>query len=361
MKKRLIGIWVVMLIGIAGAATYPFTPAVSNRKLKVVRQYKVMAMAGQTTIVEIPAMFNFSGATNEQIIESSKFTFSVPPDETGVVSHELGAPRKMYRLVWKNPAAMGIDITQEMSVSMTARNKLCTQAKLPYDESVRKKFEWYLGKDKSGNINPDNSALGPICAGIGQGNRYAEETVSEVCDWINDNIEFVISAGGGSDKVLEKKQGNCVSMAYLACAMLRKLGVPCDAITAKFVTSERTHGFVEVYFPDAGWVFYDLSNWERGFRTLNTVIATGSAYRFGTDDHKMEWVNGYFCKEWDTTKYQKPQPVTKKAIRNEPKTKNVMGVTVVHGPVPAGLPVRQEPLRNMILDPNTAVPEIKNF
>jgi hypothetical protein len=36
-------------------------------------------------------------------------------------------------------------------------------------------------------------------------------------------------------------------MAYLACAMLGKMGVPVT-ITAKFITSENTHGFMEVYF-----------------------------------------------------------------------------------------------------------------
>jgi hypothetical protein len=31
-----------------------------------VRHYEVPAMAGQTSVVEIPAMFGFAGVTNEQ-------------------------------------------------------------------------------------------------------------------------------------------------------------------------------------------------------------------------------------------------------------------------------------------------------
>ena len=360
MKKRLIGIWVVLLAGIACAQTYPFAPAICKRKVKVVRKYEVPALAGQTTVVEIPAMFSFAGATNEQVIESSEFKFSLPPDEKSIVSHELGMPRKMYRLVWKNPAAISIAVTQEMAIAMTARNKLCTQAKLPYDESVGQKFKWYLGKDKDGDMNPDNPSIAPVCEGILQGKRYAEEAVSGVCDWINDNIEFVSKTNYGSDQVMETKKGNCTSMSYLACAMLRKMGIPCDAVTAKFIESDSGHGFIEVYFPDAGWVFYDLSNWERGFKSPDCLLAAGWAYRIQPDPkRKFDWVDGYFSKERDMVKYQEPQTVTKKPLRAEPRKVDVQSVMVSHTPVPAGLSIRQEPLRNMIMDPNTSVPEIK--
>jgi hypothetical protein len=350
----------LLLAGVAGAQTYLFTPSISKRKVKVVRKYEVMALAGQTSVVEIPAMFGFAGATNEQVIESSAFTFSILPDEKSIVCHELGMPRKMYRFVWKNPAAIGITITQEMAITLTARNKLCTQAKLPYSVQIHDKFKYYLEKSKDGDISPDHPAIASICTGILQGSRYAEEAVSGVCDWINDNIEFVSQTNYGSDKALESKQGNCTSMSYLACAMLRKMGIPCDTVSAKFIESDKGHGFIEVYFPDAGWVFYDLSNWERGFKSLDCLPTAGWAYRIQLDPkRKFDWVDGYFSKERDMTKYQEPQAVTKKAIRAEPRKADVRSVMVSHTPVPAGLSIRQEPLRNMTLDPNTLPPEIK--
>lgn len=361
--KRARGLVFVVLTVVLSAAgiceTYSFTPALSKRKIKAVRKYDIMVTPNQPAIVEIPAMFSFAGATNEQVIESSSFTFSLPPDETSVVSHELGDTRKMYRLVWKKPAAGLIRITQDMDILMTARNKLCTQARLPYEESVRTKFARYLAKDEKGHINPTNPELEAVCAAILKKAPFAEDAVSGVCDWINENITFVSKTNYGSDKTLSTKQGNCMSMSYLACAMLRQMGIPCDEVSGKFVGSDSGHGYIEVYFPDAGWVFYDLSNWERGFKSLDCLMAVGWAYRVQNGVNKpFEWTEGFFFKEKDVLKYQEPRPNKTKAISAAPAAKEVMGVMVAHQPAPAKIPIRQEPLRNMILDANVLPPPV---
>jgi hypothetical protein len=350
-----------MLAGIAAAETYLFTPAISKRKMKVVRKYDIIVQPDQTNVVEIPAMFSFTGATNEQTIESSVFTFSIPPNEKSIVCHELSVPRKMYQLVWKKPAAIGITITQEMVVSMTARNKLCTQAKLPYPAAVREKFAYYLGKSEDGDINPENPVLVPVCKDIVSRCQYAEQVVCGVCDWVADNIERFKGKTYGADEALTSKRGNSYALADVACSMLRKIGIPCSEMSSKYVEGATNfgYGFIEVYFPDAGWVFYDVAFPERGFKSLDSLIAAGWAYRVQNDSKKkFEWVDGFFCDEWDVMKYQEPQPVLKKAISNTPAKEDALSVMVMHGPVPKGLPIRQEPLRNLILDPNTLPPPI---
>ena len=89
------------------------------------------------------------------------------------------------------------------------------------------------------------------------------------------------------------------------------------------------------------------------------MIVCGWAYQVQNDPKKkFEWVDGFFCDEWDVMKYQEPQPMTKKAISNTPVKQDALSVMVAHRPVPAGLPIRQQPLRDLLLDPNTLPPEI---
>ena len=362
MKHRMIFICLLLvgvMAGITAAETYLFTPAVNKHKIKVVRKYNILVMPNQVNTAEIPAMFSFAGATNEQTIESSVFTFSVPPDKTEAKCRDYGQwSRKTYRLTWNKPAAITMAVTQEMMVTLTARNRLCTEAKLPYSAEVREKFKDYLGKSKNGDINPDNPALGPICKGIAAQNQYAEQVVSGVCDWIADNIEWRKGEGWGVDKTLEMHYGNSYALASVACSMLRKIGIPCDIVPGTYVGGS-SYYYIEVYFPDAGWVFYDLACPTRGFMTLDCVATASEDYCIQSDPKKdFEWVDGNFFDSRDIGKYVEPEAVMKKALRDTPAKKEALSVMVMHGPVPAGLPVRQEPLRNLMLDPNTLPPAV---
>jgi hypothetical protein len=362
MRRRVL-FFIVLAVGVTAgsvlAETYMFTPAINKHRLKVVRKYHILVMPNQVNVAEIPAMLSFTGATNEQAIESSVFTFSVPPDKTEVKCRDYGQwSRKAYRLTWNKPAAITMAVTQEMTVTLTARNRLCTEAKLPYPAGVRGKFEKYLGKGNDGDINPDNSAAATVCKEILARSQYAEQAASGVCDWVADNLERRKGEGWGVDKTLEVRYGNSYSLSCVACSMLRKMGIPCDVGAGMYVGGNG-YFFIEVYFPDAGWVFYDVASPTRGFMTLDCAATASENYCIQSDPKKdFEWVDGYFFDSRDIGKYVEPEAVTKKALRDTPAKKEAMSVMVMHSPVPAGLPVRQEPLRNLMLDPNTLPPPV---
>jgi hypothetical protein len=359
MNTRLVWILVLALVGIAGAATYPFMPAISKRKVKVVRKYNIMVQPDQTNIAQIPAMISFQGVTNEQIIESSVFSFSIKPDDITIVCHDYGMPRKMYQMTWGKPSAISIEVKQEMVVSMVMRNRLFTLASLPYPEEVMQKQKSCLGKSRDGDINPDNPALGPICDSIVRQGRKAELVAAGVCDWIIDHIEHKRGEAYSSDETLEKRSGSSFAMTNLACSMLRRVGIPSDRLRCKYIDGNVDFFIIEVYFPDAGWVFYDVGWPERGFKSLDCLMASGWGYlvKNKTQD-KFEWVEANFCDEWDVMKYQESEVVTKKAIRSTPDKKDALSVVVLNGKPPAGLPVRQQSLRELLLDPNTLPPPV---
>ena len=93
-------------------------------------------------------------------------------------------------------------------------------------------------------------------------------------DRINENIKFK-SGQDSADIALKNKNGNCTAMSKVACIMLRKLGIPTEIVQAKFIGSEGGHSFVETYFPDAGWIFYDPSNITRRFLNADCLLTVG--------------------------------------------------------------------------------------
>jgi len=68
--------------GAAWGTTYGADKIRNRRRLSIVREYRVPIVKGQKNVVAIPVMLSFWGATNQQVIARSDFTYSVKPDET---------------------------------------------------------------------------------------------------------------------------------------------------------------------------------------------------------------------------------------------------------------------------------------
>jgi hypothetical protein len=168
-----------------------------------------------------------------------------------------------------------------------------------------------------------------------------------VCDWVNENIEFKSKTPTASDAVLKNKYGNCVGMANVACAILRKMGIPAETLDATFL-SGNGHCFIEVYFPDAGWVFYDLSNLNRGFKSLDCLLTAGWAIRVG-NGVRDNWIDGAFLTVSDASPYKEDERVRNK-LRAAPKKESVLGAAVVHVKPSAQTKIRRSPIRSLIMD-----------
>ena len=343
------------MIGLAGQArgeTYTAQFKKYERKLKVTRHYEIRAEVGKPIRAIIPAIMSFWGATNSQVVKTSDFQYSEKPDNVKITADNLGELRRNYQLTWKSPKSDKITIDQTMEIELTFSNKFGTTAKLPYSDTILKRFAASLAKAEKEGINPDNKSLDPICKQILKRAHTAEAVVEGVCDWINENIKFV-KGERTSDEALEQKQGSCTPMSRLACAMLRHMGMPAEVVTAKFIGGDGGHAFMEVYFPDAGWVFYDLSNWNRGYKSLDCLVSPGFSYRIVHPKMAPEWVNGYFCRETDAAPYPKEEGdlvKSTKLLRKSPTGAKILSAAVLPRKPLASGQVRQRPIRELILD-----------
>jgi hypothetical protein len=323
-----------------------FAPGRTNdsRKVAITRTYTFPVAKGTKVVAAVPALMSFWGATNQQVILESQFTYSTQPDSIQITADDRGQCRRNYELTWNSPQTDSITVTQKLKVELNCTGVLKTAAKLPYPKELLDTYASSL--DKSDKINTSNPALDPVVKEIAGKSLFAEDTVEMVCDWVNNNIKFKKGSPADSDATLKNMAASCSGMSNLACAILRKMNIPAETVSANFIGGGG-HAFIEVFFPDAGWVFYDLSNCNRGFKSLDCLLTAGYSFRVG-DGHNDKWYEGDFLDVKDAAPY-KEDDALKAKIRPQPK-EDVAGATVTHAKTPDATKVRLIPLSKLIMD-----------
>lgn len=108
--------------------------------------------------------------------------------------------------------------------------------------------------------------------------RYAHEAANAILSWVADNLTFDTSISVPSDAVSAMRYGRayCVGYSNLAVALLRAAGIPARVAHGYLppgyewgfskeywgvkVNDGGFHAYIEIYYPDAGWVFSDAEH-----------------------------------------------------------------------------------------------------
>jgi hypothetical protein len=113
---------------------------------------------------------------------------------------------------------------------------------------------------------------------VTRGSAYAHEAANAVLAWLADNLTFDTSITVPSDAVsaLKYKKAYCVGYSNLAVALLRAAGIPARVAHGYLppgyewgfskeywgvkVNDGGYHAYLEIYYPDTGWVFSDAEH-----------------------------------------------------------------------------------------------------
>jgi hypothetical protein len=111
-----------------------------------------------------------------------------------------------------------------------------------------------------------------------RGNKYTHEAANAILTWIADNLTFDASITVPSDasSSLKYRKAYCVGYSNLAVAMLRAAGIPSRVAHGYLppgyewgfskdywgvkVNDGGFHAYLEIYYPDTGWVFTDAEH-----------------------------------------------------------------------------------------------------
>jgi hypothetical protein len=134
----------------------------------------------------------------------------------------------------------------------------------------------YLMPERDRQSN--DPALARLAGDVSRGSRYAHEAANAILSWIADNLTFDASITVPSDALsaLRYKKAYCVGYSNLAVAMLRAAGIPARVAHGYLppgyewgfskeywgvkVNDGGFHAYLEIYYPDAGWVFSDAEH-----------------------------------------------------------------------------------------------------
>lgn len=128
------------------------------------------------------------------------------------------------------------------------------------------------------NRQSGHPAIVRLVREITENSRYMHEASNAILSWIADALTFDASITVPSDAVsaLRHKKAYCVGYSNLAVAMLRAAGIPARVAHGYLppgyewgfskeywgvkVNDGGFHAYIEIFFPDTGWVFSDAEH-----------------------------------------------------------------------------------------------------
>lgn len=151
---------------------------------------------------------------------------------------------------------------------------------IPFPSTFPKELDIYLKETELIDQTPEIKATAST---IASGKNDLFEVSQEVAYWVINNIKYDLNSitEDSSQKaswVMKNRQGVCDELAIVYIALMRSLGIPARFVTgisysnlAIFENPWSPHAWAEVYFPDYGWVPFDLTYQQMGFLDASHV------------------------------------------------------------------------------------------
>lgn len=132
-------------------------------------------------------------------------------------------------------------------------------------------------------IEPGLSPLDELARRVTSGAEDVYGAVSRVLDWMAQNVRYELDRQLPQDpaSVLARRTAHCTGQARLAVAMLAAVGIEAREVPGYIVPGggegpAGLHRWVEVHYPDRGWVFSDPQRWHHFVPATYLRLATGS-------------------------------------------------------------------------------------
>ncbi len=174
---------------------------------------------------------------------------------------------------WQNPSSLNFEVYAEVK---TINEIIPVREKILFPiKDIPKELVVYTMP--SATIDSDDDDIIRLASEIAEGEDDLYEAVFKVADWTKNNINYNLSTltADVSQKaswVLQNKKGVCDELTSLFIAMLRSLGIPARFVSGISYTNSELftekwgpHGWAEVYFPNHGWIPFDVTYGEFGW------------------------------------------------------------------------------------------------
>ncbi len=236
-------------------------------------QEQVTAGDGMRTLVlSFVVPQSYESPTYRQEISGFNLTFSPQPQDRKESRDDRG--NRIITATWSDPPRT-VDVRLSCNASNVTKLKtLATQAPFPLN-SVDPGVRVYLKHTDLVQVNEPR--IRERAAQLTSGVKTQYDAVQRVISWVVDHVRYV-TPPQQYDAIysLESGKGNCQNYSHLSAALLRSAGVPVRIVNGitldrgydiswqkgimTFKMGKGRHSWIEVWFPDLGWVPFDPQN-----------------------------------------------------------------------------------------------------
>ncbi|MCX7982916.1 MAG: transglutaminase-like domain-containing protein [Syntrophales bacterium] len=218
----------------------------------------------------IPQSFN--SPTYGQEVKGCNFSFSPEPQERNTTTDKRG--NKILQATWTSrPTNIDITLTCDTK-SFTRLDKIKTNAPFPIASPPAETADFLK---PTALVQSDDSRIKKLADELTKGVTTEYDAVQRIVSWVVDHVKYVTPPPHyDALYTLESGQGNCQNYSHLSAALLRAVGIPTRIVNGvtlnkpldvkwergilTFKMGQGRHSWIEVWFPDLGWVPFDAQN-----------------------------------------------------------------------------------------------------
>jgi len=212
---------------------------------------------------------SFTSPTFSQNLASFTIDFSIPPSTRDESVDKRG--NRILKAVWNRPSGEIVATLQLTARNRTGLKKIQTTAPFPLS-SLAVAEQAYLAA--TNQVPAKSAEVIALAQQLTAGCQTEFDAVQQILTWVVDHMTYVLTPQSyDATYSLHSGKGNCQNYSHVSAALMRAVGIPArivNGITLKDPYDVRTsagiytlrmaqgrHSWIEVYFPDLGWVPFD--------------------------------------------------------------------------------------------------------
>ena len=244
---------------------------------------------------------SFESPTYSQQITDLKISFFPEADERKTLIDARGNSRVLA--TWTNvPDKVGAVISFD-AANRTGLKLVETNAPFPLTNIPTGMDDYLMA---TAQAQSDNPKIRKLSLQLTKDVKTQFDAVQQVVSWVVDNVRYV-NQPPRYDAVYsqESGKGNCQNFSHLTAALLRSVGIPVRIVNGvtlnqpfsiawekgilTFKMGRGRHSWIEVWFPDKGWVPYDPQNMQLFVSNRFVRIEVGVDNNETKNDGLVRW------------------------------------------------------------------------
>lgn len=243
----------------------------------------------------------FRSPTYSQAINNFDIRFNPRPQDRRETAGSRGS--RVITAVWQQPPK-----AVEARLSFSASNRtslqvLNTTAPFPLRELPEESRDYLKATEQ---VQADDPRIRRLAAELTSGVKTEFDAVQKILTWVVDHVRYVTPpARYDALYSFASGKGNCQNFSHLSAALMRASGIPVRIVngitlnkpfdvsrqggTLTFKMGQGRHSWIEVWFPDLGWVPLDPQQTAMFVPNRFIRIETGVDNNETIQDGLMKW------------------------------------------------------------------------